>query len=243
MNQYNLVHILSFTILPIGLYFALYFILKNKSEKSQKHLLIGICCFDILLYAIYKIYQAFIYDGYNFVLIYNLPLHFCNINLVLLPLAIITENKTLMAYQVYFGTLLAFFALTAIDPSFRGKPFFEFSCLVYYYYHSMLTIIPFILIKIKLFKPSLKNLWHPIVLMIVLTALVHILNIVLRSTGIGPNANYFYTFGLVGDPFTEIFKSIIPYNFFYLIPILLIIFIPYILLILLLYRIFTRIRK
>ena len=228
MDQFSFIHIFSFTVLPAGLFCILFFALKNKSEKVKRYALFAICCFNIVLYFVYKAYQAFYYDRYEFILIYNLPLHFCNLNLFLLPLAIITRNKTLMAYQVYFGTLLSFFALYAIDPAFRGEPFFEFSCMVYYYYHSMLAVIPFTFLAFKTLTPSFKAVWKPTLLLLVLTVLIHIINIVLRTTGIAADANYFFTYGLRGDPFTEFFWNIIPYEFFFLIPVLAVTFAPYI---------------
>lgn len=230
LEQFNLIHILSFTILPICLFFTLFFILRKKKENTKKNVLFGICCFNIVLYFIYKVYQAF-YDRYDFELVYNLPLHFCNINLILLPLAIITCNKVLTAYQVYFGTFLSFFALVAIDPSFRGEPFFEFSCLVYYYYHSMLAVIPFILLTFKMFKPSFKIIWQPAVMLIFLMVLAHLINIIFRMTGIGENSNYFFTYGFDGGSS--------PYYFFILIPVMILVFTPYIMLITLPYHIFS----
>jgi len=48
-----------------------------------------------------------------------------------------------------------------------------------------------------------------------------------RATGIAPEANYFFTYGLKGDFFTELFWSILPYEFFFMLPSLLM-FAPYI---------------
>ena len=233
MNQFNLIHIFSFTLLPAGLFLLLFLLLKdrsrgNKTIKTKMDILFAICCFNAVLYVIYKFYQAHFYDGYDFVFVYNLPLHFCNLNLLLLPLAIKTRNKTLMAYQVYFGTLLAFFALFTIDPAFRGEPFFEFTCLVYFYYHSMLAVMPFLFLTFKMFVPTFKEAWKPVLLLIFITFIIHIVNIILRTTGIASEANYFFTFGLRGDPFTEIFWRILPFNFFFLLPALVIVFVPYI---------------
>jgi len=228
MEQFSLIHIFSFTVLPAGLFCILFFSLRSKSEKFKRYALIAIALFNIVLYFVYKAYQAFFYEGYDFVLVYNLPLHFCNLNLFLLPLAIFTRSKTLMAYQVYFGTLLSLLALFAIDPAFRGAPFFEFSCMVYYYYHSMLAVMPFTFLAFKMFTPSFKEVWKPTVLLVSLTLLMHIINIIFRVTGLAIDANYFYTFGLRGDPFTEIFWNIVPYAFFFLLPALVAIFAPYV---------------
>jgi len=229
VEPFNLTHIITIIILPVLCFFTIDFFLKNRSEKAKRNVLLILCCFNALLYLFYKIVQA--HDPlYNFNIFTNLPLHFCNINLILLPLAIFFRNKHLMAYQLYFGVVLAALALVTVDPSFRSKPIFEFTCIVYFYYHSMLVILPLILIKFKLYTPSFKVVWQPTLILVFLTFVMHIVNIIFRATGLAVESNYFFTYGLKGDFFTELFWSILPYNFFFLLPSLLL-FVPYIILI------------
>lgn len=228
IEQFNLLHLLVLGLLPLSEFFGLYLFLRKKTQDTQRKILLIISLFNIALYVVYKLYQAFIYDNYDFELIYNLPLHFCNLNLIVfLPLALYTKNRTLMEYQVYIGTLLSFFALHSIDPAFRGQPFFEFSCLVYFYYHGMLLVIPWLFLVFGYFKPNYKTVWKSFVMLFFLTLAAHLLNLVLRLTGIAPEANYFFTYGIAGDPFTEFFYRIIPINFLFMIPYLFTAFVPY----------------
>jgi uncharacterized membrane protein YwaF len=228
VEQFNAVHIFAFTVLPAALFGGLFFGLRGRGGKVKENVLLTICVFNAALYFVYKAYQALWYDGYEFVLVYNLPLHVCNLNLFLLPLAIRLRSRTMTAFQVYFGSPLAFFALFAIDPSFRGAPFLEFTCLTYYYYHGMLTVMPLLLPVFGMFAPSVRDAWKPVLMMAGLTFAIHIINIIMRTTGIADNANYFYTFGLSGDPFTEMFRRLIPFDFFFLLPYLAVVFVPYI---------------
>jgi uncharacterized membrane protein YwaF len=215
--------------MPVFLFILISFLLGKQNSDIKRNVLLIICIFNILLYISYKIIQAN-NPEYNFNIFTNLPLHFCNINLILLPIAIFSKNKYLLAYQLYFGTPLALLALVTIDPSFRSKPFFEYTSIVYFYYHSMLAIIPFLLLKYKLFIPSYKNVLQPVLLLISITFIAHIVNIIFRVTRIAEEANYFFTYGLKGDFFTEFFWNILPYNFFFLLPSILL-FLPYIILI------------
>jgi len=226
MEAFNLSHIFTIVIMPAIICLALNYSLKNRSDKTKKNILMIICCFNALLYLSYKIVQANDPD-YNFDIFTNLPLHFCNINLILLPLSILLKNKYLMAYQFYFGTVLAALALVTIDPAFRGKPLFEFTCLVYFYYHSMLAVLPVLLVKFKFYTPSFKVIWQPALILTGLTFVMHIVNVLFKTTGVAPEANYFFTYGLKGDFFTEFFWSILPYEFFFLLPSMLT-FAPYI---------------
>jgi uncharacterized membrane protein YwaF len=214
--------------MPAVIYLVLYYILKKCGDKTKENILLAICCFNALLYLVYKIVQANDPD-YNFDIFMNLPLHFCNINLILLPAAIFFKNKYLMAYQFYFGTILAALALVTIDPAFRGKPLFEFTCIVYFYYHSMLAVLPVLLVKFKFYTPSFKVVWQPTLILTALAFVIHIINMIFRVTGIANESNYFFTYGLRGDFFTELFWSILPYEFFFLLPSLLT-FAPYIVL-------------
>ncbi|MDR0273422.1 MAG: YwaF family protein [Clostridiales bacterium] len=226
MEAFNTAHISTIVIIPAAVYIILYYSLRKREEAAARKVLLLICCFNILLYLSYKIVQSQDPD-YGFNIFTNLPLHFCNINLFLLPLAIYTKNKYLMAYQFYFGTILAALALVTIDPVFRSKPLFEFTCIVYFYYHSMLAVIPVLLIKLKFFVPSFKAVWQPIAMIIGLTFTMHVVNIIFRTTGLAVESNYFFTYGLRGDFFTEIYWSILPYEFFFLLPSLLS-FLPFI---------------
>ena len=174
MESFNLTHILTIVIMPAVIYLALNYALKNRSDKTKRNVLLIICCFNALLYLSYKIVQAQPTHDYDFDIFLNLPLHFCNINLILLPISILTKNKYLMAYQFYFGTILATLALVTIDPAFRAKPLFEFTCLVYFYYHSMLVVLPVLLVKFKIFTPSFKVIWQPTLILIGLAFIMHI---------------------------------------------------------------------
>jgi len=212
--------------MPITIFLGIYFAISKKDENTKQRALLLICISNAVLYVIYKIVQA-IEGGYTFDIFTNLPLHFCNLNLILLPLAIYKKSKTLMAYQVYFGVPLAGLALITIYPAFISRPIWHFTPFVYFYYHSMLLALPLVLIKLKLFTPSFKVIWQPTLLLVGLTAAIHVVNMIFRATGIAGNANYFFTYGLEGDFFTELLWGILPYNFFFLLPAILL-FAPYV---------------
>jgi len=215
--------------MPIFIFVGITFLLKKCSEQTKQRVLLLICLFNALLYAVYKIVQSH-EQGYTFDIFTNLPLHFCNLNLILIPLAIYTKNKTLMAYQLYFGVPLAGLALLTIYPSFISRPIWQFTPFVYFFYHSMLVALPVLLVKFKFYTPSFKVIWQPIAMLVVLTAAIHGINVAFRATGIAPTANYFFTYGMDGDFFTELLRQIIPHNFFFLLPALLL-FAPYVVLV------------
>jgi uncharacterized membrane protein YwaF len=228
VEYYNLTHLLVMLIFPLVIYFTLYFALRKRKHEEQRRILIALCIFNIALYLTYKIVQYFV-PYYDFHFFMNLPLHFCNINLFLLPLALLLRSKTLMAYQFYFGVGLSALALLSFDASFESLPIYEFTTFVYFYYHSFLLVAPILLVTLKFFRPSFEAVWKSTALIIALTACIHLVNILLRITNIASEANYFFTYGLPGSPLTEAFWAMVPYPFFFLIPSLLT-FAPFILL-------------
>ena len=106
----------------------------------------------------------------------------------------------------------------------------------------MLIVIPLITAKFKFFAPGFKLLWQPAALLVALTGVMHIVNMVFRATGLAAGSNYFFTYGLRGDPLTEIFWRIIPYPFFFLLPSILL-FVPYVVLLTLPFYMKSRGRK
>ena len=83
-GTFTAAHIISLFVAVI-LNVALYFILKNKSDKIKTIVLLVFSSFGIL---------AIIYNlvAWNSPIEY-LPFHMCNINALLIPIALITKNK------------------------------------------------------------------------------------------------------------------------------------------------------
>jgi uncharacterized membrane protein YwaF len=220
IEPFNTAHLLTITIIPVLIYVVLYIALRGKDYETKRRVLLYICYFNIVLYFVYKVVQYFS-PTYEFDFWLNLPLHICNINLFLLPLALLLRNKYLMAFQFYFTVSLSLLALVTVDAAFQGQPILEFTALVYFYYHSFLMVAPVLLVTLKMFRPSFKTVLPAAALMIALTFFAHLVNMALRTSGLAREANYFFTCGLHGDPLTDMYWSLIPYEFFFLIPSLL----------------------
>jgi uncharacterized membrane protein YwaF len=238
LEPFNAPHLVTIITMAAVAFFVLDLFLKKRSAETKTRVLTIICIANAIVYIFYKMAQANDPD-FGFFLLANLPLHFCNLNLILLPLAIITRNKYLMAYQLYFGVVLAGLALITVDEAFRSKPLFEFTCIFYFYYHSLLAVIPLLLVKFRLFTPSFRLVWQPTLIVVALAFVMHIVNFVFRTTGLAPESNYFFTYGLRGDFFTELFWAILPYNFFFLLPSI-VLFVPYIVIVTLPFHIAER---
>ena len=80
-------------------------LLRGKPEARRSRYLIGVCFFNLALFAGYKLslsmdatyIRAYYPNGFN---IFNeLPLHLCNINLFLIPLGVWKRNRSIMGFS------------------------------------------------------------------------------------------------------------------------------------------------
>lgn len=217
LRYYSLPHLSMLLISPI-IVITLYYILRNKTKKTQSIVLFVLAILNALLYLSYKLAMAFTYD--TFIILNELPLHLCNLNLVLIPIAIATKNKLLMSYFYYVGLIAAFCGVMFFDSYFLGRETYSYIVLVYFIYHSILIAFPILFISLKFFTPSLNYIWKSLLLLLGLATIMLIVNIIFRTTGICPEANYFYTMGMPDNPILGMLMKFIPVPLLYCLPII-----------------------
>ena len=131
-----------FTIMPFqGLHLLLllltaaavlliFLLLRGKPEARRSRFLIGVCFFNLALFAGYKLslsmdaayVRAYYPNGFN---IFNeLPLHLCNINLFLIPIGLWKRNRSIMGFSFFVAPLGALMALLFPEPLFSGFSLF-----------------------------------------------------------------------------------------------------------------------
>lgn len=85
----------------------IFLLLRGKPEARRSRYLIGVCFFNLALFAGYKLslsldaayIRAYYPNGFN---IFNeLPLHLCNINLFLIPLGVWKRNRSIMGFSFF----------------------------------------------------------------------------------------------------------------------------------------------
>ena len=85
----------------------IFLLLRGKPEARRSRYLIGVCFFNLALFAGYKLslsmdaayVSAYYPNGFN---IFNeLPLHLCNINLFLIPLGVWKRNRSVMGFSFF----------------------------------------------------------------------------------------------------------------------------------------------
>ena len=140
-----------------------FLLLCKKTEARRSRLLIGVCLFNLALFAGYKLslsmdaayVRAYYPNGFN---IFNeLPLHLCNINLFLIPLGVWKRNRSIMGFSFFVAPLGALMALLFPEPLFSGFSLFLPRILGYYVTHALLVVCGLSLATLGFYRPDPKG--------------------------------------------------------------------------------------
>jgi uncharacterized membrane protein YwaF len=216
-GTFTAAHIISL-IIAVIINVAIYFILKNKSEKVQIITLLILSSAGII---------AIIYNlvAWNSPLEY-LPLHMCNINGMLIPIALITKNKKI-------GNLLLLWsigALIALVVNHMAQDFELFSpiFLQYYLSHIFEFGVPILIFALKIIPLDAKTIPSTLIISFIILVVIHCINLALNRyieindirdwKGDLIIVNYMFTI-YPDNPVLQFFYNLIPLQFIYVLPI------------------------
>ncbi len=200
-------------------------VLRKKSEKTRVIALACACAVTFVGFFVYKYFLS-IDPEYNVITAgrggFNwwneLPLHLCNINMMLIPIAAIKRWRPLMSFCFFVAPLGALMALIMPGNGFDHYAIFLPRMLGYYGTHFMIFIEGLALVTFGLYKPKLRDLPGTTLALLGIALVIFGINMLLRVTGLYPKANYFYNVETEGNPLLEIFHSWLPYPFLYMLP-------------------------
>jgi uncharacterized membrane protein YwaF len=200
-------------------------ILRGKSVRAKKTVLIAVCLVTLAGFFVYKYtlsldaeYDRIIADMDGFNWWGELPLHLCNVNMLLIPLAVLTRRRSLMSFCFFVGPLCALMALVMPGPGFDGWPLWLPRMLGYYGTHFMVFIEALAIVTFGLFRPEWGDLPKTLCVMAGISFTIFLFDMLLRMTGLYPRANYFFAVETEGNVLLEIFHRLIPVPFLYLLP-------------------------
>ncbi len=248
MSPFNALFCITFAVFILVL-IAVSLVMRKKSEKAKQILIAVTCIVTFVCFFVYKYFLSIdkAYDeitqnmgGFNWW--GELPLHLCNINLILMPIAVLTKKKPLMSFCFFIAPLGAMMALMMPANGFDGYSILLPRMIGFYGIHMMIIICALAIVTFGLYRPHFRDLPFTIITIILVTLVVFGINMLMRYTGIHPKANYFYSVETEGNFLLEIFHRWIPIPFLYLLPSFLIL-IPYMVIITLGFHIADRIQK
>ena len=202
-------------IAAVAMNVGLYYSIRNRSQKVQTAVLTVFSLSGI---------AAIVYNllRWNTPLEY-LPLHLCSINALLLPIAVVTRNKTI-------GNLLLVWclgALVALVLNFEvaTTELFGETFIFYYFPHVFEFGIPILLFKLKLVNKDVRCIGTTLGLTMLIYTFVHLcnklINLLCQTYGIlNPSGHVIhvnYMFSLQpNNPLTAWFQELVPFEYWYM---------------------------
>jgi uncharacterized membrane protein YwaF len=208
----------------------IWLVFRGRSEKLRARVLVLICVFNFLFFWFYKYLLSqdptFHYDyggsggfgtlgGGDFNIWLELPLQLCNINILLIPLALAIRREGLFAFCFYTAWIGALMAITSPPASFVGGSLFLPHNIGFYGMHTLLIVCGVSLATLGFVRPRQRDvLWTALILAII-TCAMHGINTLMRQA-LHVNANYFYTYGSDGSVVLSKLYAILPVPLAYL---------------------------
>ncbi len=217
-GSFGTVHLLSL-LLGAGMIVGLYYLLRPFSKKTQTAVL-GILSFSGIAAVIFNLVtwgSPFEY----------LPLHLCSLTALVLPFAVFTRSKTL-------GNLLLLWSLGAVMAIVVNNAQANFEILsptffFYFFPHLLEFGIPILLFKLGLVEKDFKCIGSTLLITLGVYVLVHFANVslnnyfvenqILNPAGALVQVNYMYSL-TPENPVMALFWTLIPYEFWYMLPII-----------------------
>ena len=201
-------HLLTLVLAALML-ITLYFILRNKSEKLQTAVLFVLSCSGIAAI----VYNLLRWDSP----LEYLPLHLCSINALLLPVTVLTRNKTL-GNLLLVWCLGALVALVANFEMAEAELFGESFCF-YYFPHIFEFGIPLLLFKLGLVKKDIRCIASTLGITMAIYTFVHFCNRIINHycalAGKDIQVNYMFSLEAT-NPLTALFYRVIPYEYWHM---------------------------
>ena len=199
--------------------------LRRAKERTRKAAVVTAGAVGLLCFFAYK-YALFIdpaYDGLTaamggFNWWGELPLQLCNINMLLIPAAVLADSRPLQSFGFFVGPIGALMAILMPVAGFDGYSILLPRMLGYYGIHCLIVVMALSLAVLGLYRPRFRDIPGALVTLLLLGLVIHGVNLLLRTTGLHPRANYFFSMETEGNPLLELFRSWIPVPYLYLLP-------------------------
>ncbi len=230
-GSFSSTHIITLCLSAV-IIIGIYFILKNKSDKTRR-----IVLFILSLAGPAAVLYNILMWGLKSTVLEYLPLHLCSINAMLLPFLAGSKNN-------FLGNLLPFYSVGALAAlifnTFQADfLIFDHVFAMYYFPHTLEFGIPIIMIALGMVEIRPKYILPCLGVTFVIYTAVHFANLglneylrtaqILDSAGNVIEVNYMYSLAPMGNPALEFFWSIVPHEYFYMLVALLIIGVVYLL--------------
>ena len=200
-------------------------IMRKRSDRAKRILIAVTALVGLVGFFVYKYflsidteYDAITQNMGGFNWWGELPLHLCNINLILIPIAVLTKKRPLMGFCFFVAPLGALMALLMPANGFSGYSIFLPRMIGFYGIHFLIIIAAIAIVTFGLYRPRFKDIPLTLLMVCLIALIVFGINMLMRKTGLHPNANYFYSVEPENISLLKLFHKWIPVPFLYLLP-------------------------
>ena len=213
-GSFGIVHIITLLI-SAAIILGLYFILKNRSDKT-KTIVLFILSFSGISAIIFNLVT------WNSPIEY-LPFHMCSITAMLLPFAVLTKNK-IINNLLLLWSLGALIALV-LNQAQANYEIFSWTFVFYYFPHTLEVGIPILMFVLKLVKKDVRCIGSTLALTLFLYTDVHLINVCLNNYATAANIvdragnlvklNYMYSIDPT-NPVLQMMYNLVPFPYWYM---------------------------
>lgn len=240
MDSFNIVAFNGVWFVMMGIFAALLIVssvlLRKASRKTKRWVLAGAFIFTFVAYWAYKValsldtsYEVILERDFSWWA--ELPLQLCNINIMLIPVACILDNKRLYAFCFFIAPLAAFMAIAFPSAGFHDCSIFLVRNLGFYFTHWMIVIGGIAIASFGLYRPVFRDIPRTYLTLLCISAVVFGFDCLLNY-GCGYYfVNYFFALDPEGISILELFYNLVPVPGLYILVTGLTVLTPYILLV------------
>ena len=177
----------------VGVFLALYFGLRKKSEKLQRWVLIGILFFNFALHFIKQVFPEYLYEDFyttgtlikkNFPAILRKcsPENICAVSTMIFPFIYLSNWKTGKDYMFYLGIISGGLGCIAPMPAF-GLPFYSPEAIRCYICHASLWQVPLLMVMFGHHKLDYRRIWKAFVMYFIILCVIMVNELILIRIG------------------------------------------------------------
>ena len=194
---------------------AMILVVFSKCSQKHRHRFLILVSLLGVLYYVYN-WVSVIYNPRDILIIF--PLQLCDLAVFLMPLGLWTLNRKLMDFLFYPCRLGAMAAIILMGLA-KEDAFYDMN-VNFFFSHAAILTMPYLAVIWGLYdpKPSLGKALRLSIELMILGAIMHGLNLYLAHF-YQADAFYFFTIieiGVIISPILALFAKIIPYDYFYL---------------------------
>lgn len=192
-------------------------IYRKKPMEERIRFMKRLCLLSMAVYVLYKGYALFD-PGYETTVWRELPLNLCNLGIFLAYPALTKRFSVLRPFVVFVCILGTFCGILMPDALHSKLLILDPICIGFYATHILGAVMLILFLTLDIYEPRMKDIWISVLTTLIITLLIHVVNMALRATGLEPGANFIFTYGLKENRILSLLWSFIPVPYLYQLP-------------------------